>query len=551
MRNHLASANRAPLAYLLVSLIAGLLLARITTAGGLTMGLLGLGGAVSSVLLLQWKGWAIWLWGPVFLLSGTAVFCSYGSLRLPPVPDAVALSQAPREARVKMQLIRIFNNNATEGDKVRGIAQVLPGPAYRHIKPGARIYFNLQAGAEDAPRLHKGVQIESVGVLRTLRYTQASGFYQYLRNNGVNYRFSQNATMSITREAGAFRNFCMRQNERFRKILTSGAEGAADQARVYTAMLLGARAGLNQDQKDRYQASGAMHLFAISGLHIGVIATALASCLKLIRIPNQIAPFLGLPLLYLYVEITGGTPSAMRAFLMTLFFWTAYTFQRQRNPFAALMASALGVLLADPLQLWSLGFQLSYAVVASILLLGLPLQGVLTHWARPFRWLPEDDWTRGQRLLQRSIDCLLLLFSISFSAWLASIPLSLGHFGYLSLPAVFINMLLVNMAALVICTGCLSLATGLLLWTGLAPFFNHAAWLVIACMDALSGWVAAIPGAVLESKDFPLPLCYGALLAYFACLILVNRKPAQLNAARLLAAPVLLALFVGGTFLWT
>ena len=551
MRNHLASANRAPLAYLLCSLIAGLLLARIAGIDVLPIGLLGLGGAVGSVLLSQRKGWALWLWGPVFLFSGTAVICSYGLLRLPPALDAAALNQIPREARLKMQLIRVFNSKAAPGDKVSGIARVLPGSAYRDIEPGARVYFNLQAGAEDGPRLYKGVQIESVGVLRTLRDTQASGFNRYLLNSGVYYRFSQNASLRITRPAGAFRSFCIRQNERFQKILNSGTEGAADQARVYTAMLLGARAGLNQEQKDRYQASGAMHLFAISGLHIGVIATALASCLRLIRIPNQLAPFLGLPLLYLYVEITGGTPSAMRAFLMTLFFWTAYTFQRQRNPFAALMASALGVLLIDPLQLWSLGFQLSYAVVASILLLGLPLQAILTRWARPFRWLPENDWTRGQRLLQRSIDCFLLLFSISFSAWLASIPLSLGHFGYLSLPAVFINMLLVNMAALVICTGCLSLASGLLLWTGLAAFFNHAAWLVITCMDALSGWVAAIPGAVLESKDFPLPLCYSALLIYFACLIFVNRKPAQLNAARLAAAPALLGLFVIGAFLWT
>ena len=247
-----------------------------------------------------------------------------------------------------------------------------------------------------------------------------------------------------------------------------------------------------------------MHLFAISGLHIGVIAAALVACLRLIQIPNRFAPFIGLPILYLFVEITGGSPSAMRAFLMTLFFWAAYTVQRQRNLFAALIASAIGVLLVDPIQLWSLGFQLSYVVVASILLLGLPLQAALTEWAQPFRWLPKRDWSNGQRISQYCIDTFLLLFAISFSAWIASVPLSLGHFGYFSLPAVFVNMLLVNLAALVICIGALSLVCGHFISLNLAAFVNHAAWSVIACMNQIAEWVAALPGVVIESKDFPL-----------------------------------------------
>lgn len=544
MQNGTTMPNRAPLAYLLVSLVTGLSLAQVDWNIGFWIAFVGLGGACGTLLLAGRQGNGIWLWGLLFLLSGSAIFWSYGSLRLPPIPEPTTLRKAPREQEIHMQIRRVFNKGSISSNRVSGIGFVPKASPHDQLKAGTQVYFNIQADPQIRERLLKGVQFISVGVVRPVGNPETSGFYKYLRSNRTYYRFSQNSTLEITREASAFRNFCAVQHAQFLEIFQSGASGAKHLARVYIAMLLGERTSLSEDQKRRYQASGAMHLFAISGLHIGVIASALALSLRVLQIPNRIAPFLGLPLLYLYVEITGGTPSAMRAFIMTLFFWLAYALQRQRNPFAALMASAVVVLLVDPLQLWSIGFQLSYVVVASILLFGLPLQSVLTAWARPFRWLPENDWTPVQRVTQKGIEGSLLLFAVSLAAWLGSIPLSVGHFGYLSLPAVIVNMVLVNMAALVICAGCLSLACGLLVSIELAGFFNHAVWFLISGMDLLSGWVAALPGMVLETTDFPLPLSYAALVAYFIVLIVVNQKPQRIGIQQLLFAPVILILIV-------
>ena len=173
-------------------------------------------------------------------------------------------------------------------------------------------------------------------------------------------------------------------------------------------MLLGRKIELSKAQIERYRMTGTMHFFAISGLHIGVIATVIAQFLLLIRVPRAVAPWIGLPLLYLYVEITGGTPSAIRAFLMAAFFWSSFACQRQRSPFSALMCSAILVLIIDPNQLWSLGFQLSYAVVLSILLFGLPLHQVLTGRCQPYQWLPEHR-------LERSAARLCLVARQSFT----------------------------------------------------------------------------------------------------------------------------------------
>jgi competence protein ComEC len=259
-------------------------------------------------------------------------------------------------------------------------------------------------------------------------------------------------------------------------------------------------------------------------LHIGVIATVIAQFLILVRVPRKLSPFIGLPLLYLYVEITGASPSAVRAFLMALFFWASFAFTRQRSPLAALAASAVFVLTFQPDQLWSVGFQLSYTVVLSILLFALPLYESASARLAPFRYLPKASRTPSQHLYAWVQDALLLLFAISFAAWLASAPLSAAFFGYLSPGAVLLNMALVNLAALAISAGVISLSVATLGGESLAAFVNHAAWVTIQGMDALVAWSAGVPGIILRCEGFDERIAYATLVAYFALLFWIQRQ---------------------------
>ena len=168
---------------------------------------------------------------------------------------------------------------------------------------------------------------------------------------------------------------------------------------------------------------------------------------------------------------------------MVMFFWVSLVISRQRSPIAALAASAVFVLLIQPDQLWQLGFQLSYVVVLSILCFGLPLHGRLTEIVQLYRLHPEKDIRLHQQAVRWAVDKLSMLFAISFAAWLASAPLSAGLFGVLAPYSVLVNMLLVNIAALVICSGVISSALGLTTLTALSPFINHAAWVCISLMD--------------------------------------------------------------------
>ena len=420
-----------------------------------------------------------------------------------------------------------------------GLGRIVKADDTSRLNKGDRIYFRLKLPADGPAELSRGSEIKAVGLIDTIpRDVAENSFDTYLTGIGVYHRFTRVGWFEQTEAPGRFEVFCRRMNERFESYLRLGSPESGDQERIYIAMLLGQKAELTSEQDERFRASGTMHFFAISGLHIGVIATVLAQFLRLLRVPRKISPFIGLPLLYLYVEITGASPSAVRAFLMALFFWLSFALCRQRSPLAALAASAVFVLIMVPDQLWSLGFQLSYTVVLSILLFGLPLYERASEQLAPFTFLPRPDWTLWHRFYASSQDAVLLLFSISFSAWLASAPLSAAFFGYFSPSAIILNVLLVNLVAVAIITGVISLSLALIGLPFLTEFMNHSAWLTIEVMDRLVSANTQIPSSVITTADFNKGTAYAIVTIYFTLLALIQSNHDRLNRSMLFfAAP--------------
>ena len=125
-----------------------------------------------------------------------------------------------------------------------------------------------------------------------------------------------------------------------------------------------------QPQRTAFTLIGVMYLFAISGLHVAIVAGALLLCLRHIpRLPRSAAELAALALVWLYVEITGGSPSARRAALMFTFYLIALWIGRPRGSLGAILAAGLVTLILNPLDLHSPGFQLSYSVVLGLSLI--------------------------------------------------------------------------------------------------------------------------------------------------------------------------------------
>jgi competence protein ComEC len=223
----------------------------------------------------------------------------------------------------------------------------------------------------------------------------------------------------------------------------------------------------------------------------------------------------GAAALWLYVQITGATPSAVRAFWMVSLLQCAFTLRVPVNPLAALAFAALVSLVANPLQLFSASFQMSYGIVGGLLLFGVPLgERWQARW-RLFADLPKASWARWRRWAEKAQRFLLGALGIGVASSLVSAICGVIYFGLFTPGALLANLVLIPMATVAILGGFLSLLTGLcgLGWAG--AFFNHAAALVLLVMQKLLGWFLLIPGIFWPGKFAPAWTGYAAL----ACLL--------------------------------
>lgn len=486
IRVRLESGAHTPLLYLLLPLIAGFALAAAFPHDRPSQWLLVFAAALTTVATLgamrrRTQGVLI-LWGACFMATSALAGWYYYALRIPAPPDLAAM--ANREAGVEIRIDRVFALKSHEL-RVAGIGELVTAPDYAPRLVGQRIYFQCWKDDITAPVGRGGV----IFVRGKLEPTpdDPEGFDGYLRQQGCYLKLSQASLKDIvTPQPWLYAKFAA-INERWQEILQTGANSPRTQqlAGIATAMLLGEKTALTTDQKERFIASGTMHLFAVSGLHVGIVAGLLLGAMKLIRVPTKWAPFIGLALLMGYVQVTGAAPSAIRAWWMACFFWLAFALMRKPQPLSALVSSALVVLLIDPRQLWSAGFQLSYTVVAGLIMYGGPLQFWLRNRFEPWRHIFPEERSRWQRFGRFTTFALYGLVAISFAASLYSAPLTIRYFGVLAPGSFLLNIPLVTLAPLAMTASLIAVLLGWAGWAAGAAFANHASWVFIAGMDGL------------------------------------------------------------------
>jgi ComEC/Rec2-related protein len=214
-------------------------------------------------------------------------------------------------------------------------------------------------------------------------------------------------------------------------------------AGLLRAMMLGATRELSEEQHALFMQSGTMHLFAISGLNIGVIAGALQALLLLVRLPVWPRFLFGTALLWIFVETTGASASAVRAFAMAVFVQAALVLRQPANVLAALVLSAFVVLLVSPLQVFSASFLMSYTIVMALLTLGLPLSDAwLDRWS-PWRELPRPAWRPWQRLVANGWRLTVPSLAVGLATMPVSLLTGVQYFQLLTPGSLLTNLLLI------------------------------------------------------------------------------------------------------------
>jgi competence protein ComEC len=173
------------------------------------------------------------------------------------------------------------------------------------------------------------------------------------------------------------------------KILCRSLEDSPDVQNFVSGIALGLRHQTPEDIEEPFQQTGTLHLFAVAGLHVGIVGQLLWVLAAVGRLSRKWATRLIIPLLLFYAAVTGLHVSSVRAAVMSSILLGGFFFERKVFVFNGLAAAAFFLLAWDTNELFSTGFQLSFAVVGSIILLADPLFQFLRRFTSADPFLPR------------------------------------------------------------------------------------------------------------------------------------------------------------------
>ena len=285
-------------------------------------------------------------WAPM-LLPATA-FAGYVHIVQADMGIPHSSEYPEREATLTLEISRLYESTHLEA---RGIARVSVAESHLNHVQDRETYFSVEPvkGEIFEDTLKIGSVLRARGVLSPLDSPEShQGFSSYLRNSGVATLFSRATVISVETPRGSWNRWLHKLRSLASHTLTLGFTGSESESRPYRAMMLGMKSELTRAQEQLFLENGAMHLFAISGLHIGVIAACGHALFLLVRFPKNWIPIPNIALIGLFVMMTGGAPSAWRALLMIACYYLCLSSKRQVASLNALVLSALICLIVDP-----------------------------------------------------------------------------------------------------------------------------------------------------------------------------------------------------------
>lgn len=290
----------------------------------------------------------------------------------------------------------------------------------------------------------------------------------------------------------------------YQRLTDGGLSG--DELATVGALTLGYKEDLDKELKHHFQASGAAHVLAVSGLHTGIIYGLL---LALMTIGGRYKPLYenwlgrclvsGIIILCMwgYAWLTGMTPSVVRAVLMVTIFEVGRMLYRQAFSINTVAAAAVLILLVHPQDLWSVSFQLSFAATAAIILMA---NGEWTKWRMPK--IPKY---------------ILGILIVSLAAQLGTMPITMYYFHQFSCYFLLTNLIVLPLASLLVPCGLVSIALG---GSVAGIWFSKVTWALSWAMNHSVTWIESLPGCTVSAQinGYMIILYYVFLLLFFAFL---------------------------------
>ena len=308
------------------------------------------------------------------------------------------------------------------------------------------------------------------------KYLKRQHIYHQLFINNMSY-------LKLEKRSFSFKGLAHRFREKVNiKLEENGFEG--DELAVINALILGQRQDVSSGLMESYAGAGAIHILAVSGLHIGVLLLILNFLLTPVeRFKNGklIKLIFIVSFLWVFAFIAGMSASVVRAVAMFSAVAIGMLLNRPANVYNTLVISMFFLLLFKPYFIFDVGFQLSYLAVFSIV------------WIQPMIYkLCRPKW--------KLVNYFWQLLTVSIAAQFGVIPLSLYYFH--QFPGLFFisNLVIIPVLGTILIGGILIIILSLI--NSLPLFIANAYNYLIHLMNSVVGWVASQKGFLIENIAF-------------------------------------------------
>ncbi len=413
----------------------------------------------------------------------------------PVVFGCVVLLSAARFAVAPAALSGMEINRMQPQLPIRDIqlaGRIAAPPDYHAYRSGSRGAWNLSLECEgikqDAAwtRRRGRIQVRIADAVpgldfklgQRIRFSGDLRTRDYPGNEALMLDVSSTDGWELLEEAPRFSPVALGQRlrEKGAQTLANGIEAHPDQLAVYKALLLGYRKAVPYEIYSRFTQTGTVHVFAISGLHVGMVGLFITIILRSMGVPRDKWGLWLLPLLLLYVCSTGMKSSALRAWTMAAIYFLAPLFRRKPDVPTAVAFAAILLLWLNPEEILAAGFIFSFTVVAFLI---MAFSVVPRHWV-----VGAKGWLRRVRTYGVSLGIT------SVAAFIASVPLAALFFGNFSPVSLLGNLLVVPLTFCIVLSGWLSM-----LLPAASGIFNHAALVFVNGLLKAVEVLAALPGA--------------------------------------------------------
>jgi competence protein ComEC len=342
--------------------------------------------------------------------------------------------------------------------------------------------------------------------IKDLGNPEEFSFKDFMARQGVYHQVYLDTAsyLAIGQGEGAFlRRFSYQTRDKLMALLQEkGLSG--DSFEIASALLLGQKQGLGPGIKKSFSAAGAMHILAVSGLHVGIISCVfmfLTGFLRRFKRGKYVQVALVVMVIWFYAFMAGLSPSIQRAAWMFSLLNLGLLMGRQNNVYNILAVSAFILLLNKPLLLFDIGFQFSYLAVIGIVGFYTPVKAMY----KPRNKILDFFWS---------------VMAVSISAQLLVSPLSIFYFNQFSNYFLLTNLLVIPLLPIILYLGIAVFAFSFvpLLSNFLGLVLSRLISFIYYCIQ----WIESLPFSLSDNLYLPgfllLP-CYILVLSFLAYMV--------------------------------